>query len=70
MAVQLCLDDDVDQLVEILDEDAGIEDGTEASSVVHDLAYNISRLRIEVGSSSFIETTEDDVIITIKIPRT
>lgn len=69
MSTQLCVDGNVDELVEILAEDAGVESGTDAHDAVHDFAFQVARLRTELDSTASVETTEDDVIITIKVPR-
>lgn len=70
MSTQLCIDNNVDELVDIVIEDAGVDSGTDAHDSVSNLAFQIAQLRMELNSSAFVETTDDDVIITVKIPRT
>lgn len=69
MATQLCVDNNVDDLVEVLVEDAGIEAGTDAHDAVNDFAFQVARLRTELDSTTVVETTDDDVVITIRVPR-
>lgn len=61
---------DTDQLIDILREDAGFDDGSEAMDEANNLAFAMSRLNSEVEAENLVETTDDHVIITIKIPRT
>lgn len=69
MSTQLCVDDNIDELVEIVSDDAGVEPGTDAYTAVSDFAFQVARLRTELDSTASVETTEDDVIVTIKVPR-
>lgn len=69
VATQLSMGRDTDQLIDILREDAGFDDGSEAMEEAHNLAFAISRLNAEVEAENLVETTDDHVIITIKIPR-
>lgn len=70
MSTQLCIDNNIDELVDIVVEDAGVDPGTDAHDAVSNLAFQISQLRMELNSTAMVETTDDDVIITVKIPRT
>lgn len=69
VATQLSMGHDTDQLIDILREDAGFDDGTDAMEEAHNLAFAMSRLNTEVEAENLVETTDDHVIITIKIPR-
>lgn len=69
VATQLSMGRDTDQLIDILREDAGFDDGSEAMEEAHNLAFAMSRLNAEVEAENLVETTDDNVIITIKIPR-
>lgn len=69
VATQLNMGYDTDQLIGILREDAGFDDGVDAMEVAYNLAFAMSRLNAEVEAENLVETTEDHVIITIKIPR-
>lgn len=69
MSVQLCVDANIDELVDIVSEDADVEHGTDAYNAVSDLAFQIAQVRIELDSTTLVETTDEEVIITIKIPR-
>lgn len=66
MSTQLQIDGDADGLVQILESDGGIH----GTGLLDDFAYAVHRLHSEHAASAFVETTEDDVIVTIKIPRT
>lgn len=70
MSTVLCIDGNVDELVEVLIEDAGLEEQTDAHDVVCNIAMNLAQLRLEMSSTTTVETTDDDVIIVVKIPRT
>lgn len=70
MSTQLSMGHDTDQLIDILREDAGFDDGSEAMDEANNLAFAMSRLNSEVEAENLVETTDDHVIITIKIPRT
>lgn len=70
MSTQLSVGHDTDQLIEILREDAGFEDDTTPMEEAHHLAFAMSCLHNEVDAENLIETTDDHVIVTIKIPRT
>lgn len=69
MSVQLSMGRDTDQLVDILREDAGLEDGVEAMDEAVNLAFAMSRLCAELDAENLVETTDDHVIVTIRIPR-
>lgn len=69
VATQLSMGRDTDQLIDILREDAGFDDDTDAMEEAHNLAFAMSRLNAEVEAENLVETTEDHVIVTIKIPR-
>ena len=69
VATQLSMGYDTDQLIGILREDAGFDDGVDAMEVAYNLAFAMSRLNAEVEAENLVETTDDHVIITIKIPR-
>lgn len=69
VATQLSMGRDTDQLLDILREDAGFDDDTDAMEEAHNLAFAMSRLNAEVEAENLVETTDDHVIITIKIPR-
>ena len=69
VATQLSMGRDTDQLIDILREDAGFDDGVDAMEVAYNLAFAMSRLNAEVEAENLVETTEDHVIVTIKIPR-
>jgi hypothetical protein len=69
MSTSLCVDNNIDALVEIIMDDAGLESETDAHDVVNHLAMQLSLLRVEMSSTTSVETTDDDVIITVKIPR-
>ena len=69
MGISLCVDDNIDALVEIIMDDAGLESETDAHDVVNHLAMQLGLLRVEMSSTTSVETTDDDVIITVKIPR-
>ena len=69
VATQLSMGHDTDQLIDILREDAGFDDDTDAMEEAHNLAFAMSRLNAEVEAENLVETTDDNVIITIKIPR-
>ena len=64
MSTVLQVDNDADAIVEILEQDAHLD-----GSLVDDLAFGIARLNMEHGAKNFIETTDTEVILTIKIPR-
>ncbi|MNL85732.1 hypothetical protein D3C87_2141520 [compost metagenome] len=70
MATQLELGHDTDQLIDILKEDADFDDESEAMEEANNLAFAMARLNVEVEAENLVETTDDFVIITIKIPRT
>lgn len=69
VATQLSMGRDTDQLIDILREDAGFDDGVDAMEVAYNLAFAMSRLNAEVEAENLVETTDDHVIVTIKIPR-
>lgn len=69
VSTQLSMGRDTDQLIDILREDAGFDDGTDAMEEAHNLAFAMNRLNAEVEAENLVETTEDHVIVTIKIPR-
>ena len=69
MSTQLCVDDNIDELVEIVSDDSGVEPGTDAYTAVSDFAFYAAQMRLELDSTTLVETTDDDIVITVKIPR-
>lgn len=69
MSTQLCVDGDVDELVQVVVEDAGVEEGTDCHDTLMEFAFQVARMHTDLESTTTVETTEDDVIVTIKVPR-
>lgn len=69
MSTQLCVDDNVDELVQVVVEDAGVEEGSDCYDTLTEFAFQVARMHSDLESTTSVETTDDDVIVTIKIPR-
>jgi hypothetical protein len=66
MGIQLQVNDDVDALSEILEQDARIN-GADAIST--NFCFAIHQFHDEFDATAFVETTETEVIVTVRIPR-
>jgi hypothetical protein len=66
MGSQLQVNDDVDALSEILEQDAKIHNSDRVST---NFCYAIHQLHDSFEATAFVETTETEVIITVRIPR-
>lgn len=64
MSTVLQVDGDADTIVEIIEQDAGI-----TCAQVDDIAFSINRLNLEHGVLAGIETTDEEVVLTIRFPR-
>lgn len=53
-STQLSMGHDTDQLIEILREDAGFDDGTDAMEEAHNLAFAMNRLNAEVEAENLV----------------
>ncbi len=54
VATQLNMGYDTDQLIGILREDAGFDDGVDAMEVAYNLAFAMSRLNAEVEAENLV----------------
>lgn len=54
VATQLNMGHDTDQLIGILREDAGFDDGVDAMEVAYNLAFAMSRLNAEVEAENLV----------------
>ncbi len=66
MGTQLQVNDDVDALSEILEQDAKVHS---SDSISTNFCYAIHQLYDEFDATAFVETTDTEVIVTVRIPR-
>lgn len=66
MSTQLEIAAGSDDLESILEEDSNLHS---ADPVVNDFCFAVAQMQNDFSAKVFVETTETDVIITMRVPR-